>query len=116
MVREAVATLPVQQPRPLHSLAESPGGASWRQFECFIGVSARITELKEFVSAQAGLSQPVLLAGEHGLRQEQVARALHQASERRGQPFFAVNARGLTDGALDHLLFGSGGAIEAIRS
>src|SRR5215475_10798915 len=116
MVREAVVTLPVPQPRPTHSLAKSPGGASWRQFECFIGVSARVAELKEFVSAQAALHQPVLLAGERGLRQEQIARALHLASERREQPFFAVNVRGLTDDALDHLLFGSRGAMEAIKS
>jgi DNA-binding NtrC family response regulator len=115
MVREAIATLPVQQPRPPRSLAESPVVASWRQFECFIGVSARITELKEFVSAQAALSQPVLLIGERGLRQEQVARALCLASEGREQPFFAVNARGLTDDALDHLLFGSRGAMEAFK-
>ncbi|HKC87411.1 MAG TPA: sigma 54-interacting transcriptional regulator [Blastocatellia bacterium] len=115
MISEAIATLPVPRPRPPHSLAESPGGASWRQFECFIGVSARITELKEFVCTQAALSQPVLLAGERGLRQEQIARALHLASERREQPFFAVNARGLNDDALDHLLFGSRGAMAAIK-
>jgi DNA-binding NtrC family response regulator len=112
MVSEALATLPVPQPRPPLSLV---GDASWRQFECFIGVSARIAELKEFVSAQAALSQPVLLAGERGLRQEQIARALHQASERRDQPFFAVNTRCLTGDALDHLLFGSRGAMEAIK-
>src|SRR6266498_5178473 len=116
MVREAVAELPVPQPRPPHSLAKSRGGAPWRQFECFIGVSARIAELKEFVSAQAAFSQPVLLAGERGLRQEQIARALHLASERRERPFFAVNAHGLTDDALDHLLFGPRGAMEAIKS
>lgn len=106
MVNKAVATLPVPQPRPPLSSAESPDDPSRRQFECFIGVSTHITELKEFVSAQAALSQPVILAGERGLRQEQIARALHQASERREQPFFAVNARGLTGGALDHLLGG----------
>src|SRR5262245_3164902 len=116
MISEAVATLPVPLPRSPHSLAESPGGASWRRFECFIGVSPSVTEMKEFVSAQATLSQPVLLAGERGLRQEQIARALHLASERREQPFFAVNARGLTDDALAHLLFGSRGAMEAIKS
>jgi len=115
MVSEAVVTLPVPQPRPPRSLAESPGGASWLQFECFIGVGARIAELKEFVSAKAALSQPVLIVGERGLRQEQVARALHQASERRERPFFAVNAHGLSEDALDHLLFGSGGAMEAIK-
>ncbi len=115
MVSEADATLPVPQPRLPHSLAESRGDASWSQFECFIGVSARITELKEFVGAQAALSQPVVLAGEVGLRQEQIARALHQAGERREQPFFAVNARGLADDALDHLLFSSRGAMEVIK-
>lgn len=115
MVREAIATSPVQRPRPPRSLAESPVGASWRQFECFIGVSASIAELKEFVGAQAALSNAVLLAGERGLRQEQIARALHQASERRDQPFSAVNARGLASDKLDHLLFGSRGAMEAIK-
>ena len=113
MVSEAIATLPVLQ---LRSPLPSAGVASMRQFECFIGVSAGVTEMKEFVSAQAALSQPVLLAGERGLRQEQIARALHQASDRREQPFFAVNARCLTGDALDHLLFGSRGVMEAIKS
>jgi len=115
MLREPVATLPVPQPRQPLSLAGPSGDASWGQFECFIGVSTCVADLKEFVSAQGALSQPVLLAGERGLRQEQIARALHQASERRGQPFFAVNVRGLTDVALDHLLFASGGALETAR-
>jgi DNA-binding NtrC family response regulator len=115
MDSDAAFKLPVPQPRLSHSLAGSRGEASWSQFECFIGISARISELKEFVSAQAALSQPVLLAGESGLRQVQIARALHQAGERREQPFFAVNARCLSDDALDHLLFGSRGAIQAIK-
>jgi DNA-binding NtrC family response regulator len=115
MLSEAIATLPVPQPRPPLSLAGTTGDASWGQFECFMGVSACVAELKEFISVQAAFSQPVLLAGERGLRQEQIARALHQASERGGQPFFAVNARGLTDVALDQLLFGPGGAMEAVR-
>lgn len=109
---EAIAALPVARQRPPLSLADA---ASWRQFECFIGVSARIAELKEFVSAQAALSSAVLLMGERGLRQEQIALALHQASERRDQPFFAVNARGLADDALDHLLFGSRGVMETFK-
>ncbi len=115
MAGETLATLPVPQPRPQLSLAGPPDCDSWRRFECFIGVSVSIAELKEFISAQAALSQPVFLTGEPGLRQEQVARALHQASKRREQPFLAVNARGLSDGALNHLLFGSGGAMEAIK-
>src|SRR5262245_41625841 len=52
---------------PSQSVAEQQGVTCWRQFDCFIGISAHITELKEFVSAQAAFSQPVLLTGEHGL-------------------------------------------------
>jgi two-component system response regulator AtoC len=115
MDSDAVAKLPVPQSCPSQTLAKSRGAAFWNQLECFIGISARITELKEFVGAQAALSQPVLLMGESGLRQVQVARALHQASKRREQPFFAINARSLTDEALDSLLFGSQGAMEVIK-
>jgi DNA-binding NtrC family response regulator len=116
MVSEADATLHAPQPLPPFSLTEAPGGGLWRQFECFIGVSASITEMKEFVNAQAALSQPALLSGERGLRQEQIARALHQTGERREQAFIVVNAAGLTGDALDHLLFGSRGAMEVIKN
>jgi DNA-binding NtrC family response regulator len=116
MVDQADVTLPAPQPAPAFASAEVPGSPWWQQFECFIGVSASVTEMKKFVSAQAALSQPVLLRCEPGLRQEQVARALHRASERRERPFFAVNARGLTADALDHLLFGSRGAMIAMKS
>ncbi len=39
----------------------------------------------------AGLSVPVLLRGETGTGKEPVARALHDASPRRGRPYLAVN-------------------------
>ncbi len=116
MVSEADATLHAPQPLPPFSLTEAQCGDLWRQFECFIGVSDSVAEMKEFVNAQAALSQPALLSGERGLRQEQIARALHQTSERREQPFFAVNARSLTGDALDHLLFESPGAMEVIKN
>ena len=115
MINEAVATLPALQPRQSLSLVESPTDASWRQYECFIGVSTHIAELKEFINVQAVNDQPALLIGERGLRQEQIARALHQASEHKQQPFFAVNAHALGDEALDQLLFGPRGAIETIK-
>jgi DNA-binding NtrC family response regulator len=58
---------------------------------------------------------PILLIGERGLRQEQVARVLHQASAQWSQPFFAVNAHGLSNEALHNLLFGSQGMIETVK-
>lgn len=101
---------------PRASLAKAgvPRIISLDQYECFAGVSQHVAELKEFISAQALQHQPTLLIGERGLRQEQIARVLHQASENWGQPFFAVNAHSLSASVLHNLLFGSTGAIETI--
>ena len=87
-------------------------GRRARRRECFIGVSTNVSGLKEFIGVQAAHRQPALLIGERGLRQEQIARVLHQASESWAQPFFAVNAHGLSGDALHTLLFGPRGMIE----
>lgn len=103
------------QPRPALSLVGTPRSVSLQDYECFLGVSSNVTELKEFVSVQASQWQPTLLIGERGLRQEQIARALHQASEHWAQPFFAVNAHGLSGDALHALLFGPQGVMETFQ-
>ncbi len=116
MANEAVdRKIPTPQPRPALSLVGAPRVLSLDTYECFIGPSAHITELKEFISIQASQRQPALLIGERGLRQEQIARVLHQASEHWAQPFFAVNAHSLTDEALHSLLFGPRGVLETCR-
>jgi DNA-binding NtrC family response regulator len=81
-------------------------------YECFIGVSPNVAALKQFISVQASAHTPTLIISERGLRQEQVARALHNASENATQPFFAVNAHSLDSEALHSLLFGPRGMIE----
>jgi len=115
MISETVVTVPISQPQPRPRLAEAERVATLPQFDCFIGVSAHLTELKEFISGQAGALQSVLLIGERGLRQEQIARALHLASEHREQPFFAVNARALGEDAANQLLFGPRGMVDKMR-
>jgi DNA-binding NtrC family response regulator len=106
---------PAPQPRPALSLVGAPRQLSLQNFECFVGVSPNVTSLKEFISVQAAQWQPALLIGERGLRQEQVARVLHQASEGWAQPFFAVNAHSLNSDALHTLLFGPRGMIESCQ-
>ncbi|MDQ3010035.1 MAG: sigma 54-interacting transcriptional regulator [Acidobacteriota bacterium] len=96
-------------PRPSLTLINSPRAISYENYESFTGVSQNVADLKTFVGAQAAQMHPVLLIGERGLRQEQVARMLHQASAEWSQPFFAVNAHGLSSAALHNLLFGSQG-------
>jgi|KBSSwiStaDraftv2_1062776.scaffolds.fasta_scaffold35949_2 DNA-binding NtrC family response regulator len=115
MTNEAVdpqAVRPPIQPRPALSLVGTPRQLSLSQFECFAGVSPNVIALKEFISVQATQSQPTLLIGERGLRQEQAARVLHQASEHWAQPFYSVNAHSLGGEALHTLLFGARGVIE----
>lgn len=114
-VQQAVhpAVRPSLQPRPALTLVNPQRLNALEQSECFLGVSPNVVALKEFISVQASQQQPVLLIGERGLRQEQLARALHQASANWAQPFLAVNAHGLSDEALHTLLFGTRGMIES---
>jgi DNA-binding NtrC family response regulator len=100
------------QPRPGLSLVGTPRSLSLSTFECFSGVSPNIIALKEFIGVQASQAQPTLVIGERGLRQEQIARVLHQAGAQWAQPFYAVNAHSLSSEALHTLLFGPRGVIE----
>ncbi len=102
------------QPRPALTLVNQRV-VSYSSYESFVGVSQNVNDLKNFIGLQATQALPVLLIGERGLRQEQVARVLHQASEQWAQPFFAVNAHGLSSEALHNLLFGPHGMIETVK-
>src|SRR5688572_27481541 len=88
------------QPRPSLTLVNGHREISYENYECFIGVSTNVSDLKKFIGSHASQTQPILLIGERGLRQEQIARVLHQASAQWAQPFFAVNAHGLGAEAL----------------
>ncbi len=80
-----------------------------------MGVSPNVSDLKKFIGVQSSQTHPVLLIGERGLRQQQIARVLHQASAQWAQPFFAVDAHGLSAEALHNILFGPQGMIEAVE-
>lgn len=84
-------------------------------YDCFVGVSRHVAELKEFVSASASSPHPILLIGERGLRQEQAARALHEASPAASQPFVTINTYTLSEDHLYHLLFGSSNVFKGIE-
>lgn len=106
------------KPRPSLTLVGAPRTFSLDQYECFTGASTNVTNLKQFISVQAAQQnseKATLLIAERGLRQEQVARMLHQASENWAQPFFAVNAHSLDSEALHSLLFGPRGMMETCQ-
>jgi DNA-binding NtrC family response regulator len=103
------------QPRPALTLVNSPRELSYENYECFIGVSPNVSDLKRFIGVHASQTHPVLLIAERGLRQEQIARVLHQAGAQWAQPFFAVNAHGLGAEALHNILFGPHGMVETVK-
>lgn len=105
---QSLAT-PTPRPRAALTLINAQREQSFDAYDCFVGVSPHIAALKEFIGAQSAHSKPVLLIGEPGLRQEQVARALHQSGPHWAQPFFSVNAHSLSGEALHALLFGQPG-------
>ncbi|WP_322092947.1 sigma-54-dependent Fis family transcriptional regulator [Paraburkholderia bannensis] len=64
--------------------------------------------LRALQMARRGLDNalPVLVQGETGTGKEVVARALHDASERAGKPFIAVNCASIPEGLIESELFG----------
>lgn len=71
-----------------------------------IGDSFSMQELLEMISYVAPTEATVLIHGESGTGKELVAEALHEQSERSGQPFIKVNCAALAETLLESELFG----------
>ena len=71
-----------------------------------IGSSARMLQLKEQIAAVAPLNSWVLITGENGTGKELVARAIHQGSRRKDQPFVAINCAAIPEELIESELFG----------
>ena len=76
-------------------------GISW-----IIGVSAAIREVTEKVQLVARCNLPVLLCGESGTGKELFARAIHEYSPRKEQPYIRLNCAALSETVLESELFG----------
>ncbi len=75
-------------------------------FNDLIGVSSSWERVLEALRLVAVSSVPVLLLGETGTGKEQVARKLHQLSERAAEAFVAVNCSALVPSLAESELFG----------
>jgi DNA-binding NtrC family response regulator len=71
-----------------------------------IGSSPAMDRVRRLVDRVAESGTTVLIRGETGTGKEMVARALHEASSRRADPFLALNCSALPGTLIESLIFG----------
>lgn len=75
-------------------------------FPEIVGESAALQHVFEQIEVVAPMDSGVLIQGETGTGKELVARAIHNLSRRRDQPFVKVNCAAIPSGLLESELFG----------
>lgn len=75
-------------------------------FGDMLGDSTPMRELRTRIEKFAPVDVPVLITGETGTGKEVAARAVHERSSRRGQPFVAINCGALPANLVQSELFG----------
>ncbi|HQK22979.1 MAG TPA: sigma-54 dependent transcriptional regulator [Candidatus Latescibacteria bacterium] len=82
-----------------------------------IGQSPAIQQVLISIAQIAPTSTTVLITGETGTGKEIVARAIHELSPRRREPFVALNISALNEGTVESELFGheKGSFTDAVR-
>jgi two-component system response regulator AtoC len=91
-----------------HVNAKASSAQTWihPSVQHMIGASAQIRRLMKLIIKIAPSNSSVLITGPSGVGKELVARAIHEASARRDNPFVALNCAALAPGVLESELFG----------
>ena len=85
--------------------APESGGVAG-SFERMVGRHPEMARIYQLITQIATTPITVLITGESGTGKELVARAIHARSERRGQPFVAVNVAAIPETLVESELFG----------
>ena len=71
-----------------------------------VGRSPKMRQIYDLIARVADTNATVLISGESGVGKELIARALHQQSQRRLNPFVAVNCAAISEHLVESELFG----------
>ena len=100
-VRQLIEARRVRHERDVLRQAISSDG-----FAGIIGRSPKMLDVFRLVETVCRTNSTILITGESGTGKELVARAIHEQSLRRGNPFVAVNCGALPETLLESELFG----------
>jgi len=88
--------------REVEILSEEIG----QRYRLIVGESPNMKQAVDLAKKAASSNATVLLLGESGTGKEIFARAIHNWSERKGEPFVTINCVGLSKDLLESELFG----------
>ncbi len=71
-----------------------------------VGHSPKMRQIYDLIARVADTNATVLISGESGVGKELMARAIHQQSQRRPNPFVAVNCAAISEHLVESELFG----------
>ncbi len=77
-----------------------------RHFGLLVGSSPAMQHIYKLIQQVANTKTNVLITGESGTGKELIARAIHQESDRRDQPFVVINCGGIPETLMESELFG----------
>ena len=114
--RKEVA-ITIRKAEHIHRMINRIVGSSARfTWDDIIGQSPSIREVKRLARVAAPYPSNVLLTGESGTGKELFAQAIHNASDRSGAPFIAINCGALPRSLIESELFGyEGGAFTSSK-
>jgi len=75
-------------------------------FGMIVGVSPAMQHIYKMIGQVAKTKTNVLITGESGTGKELIAQAIHRQSDRRDQPFVAINCGGIPETLMESELFG----------